>query len=357
MKPGARLILALAGAVVLLPGVVTVMAQMPEFGRRPLPYGGAINHAAPTERHVTNMVTAVNFDYRDIDTLGEEYMLLAAVTGVLVLLRGRRGENVSDAPAQAQGRAIPPRSPAVIGLLPPLPVAQPLAMAALLLRVGKFLPCGDLVIGIGFVIGQADAAVAALIALLFAATFVFAWAYFEDIRAFFHVLMLLFLAAMEGFCFTHDLFNPFVWFEVMSVTAFALTAYRREASSLEGALNSTVMNSIASFLMLGGIGLLYLRAGALDFAALSQSVAAAPHDPVAAGAFCILATAPPVVPRTAAPHPFLPWLTIGLSILIAGHDLARARLPKRWLAVSDRLVAPRPAGRRRTPYDGAAQRR
>jgi hypothetical protein len=190
--------------------------------------------------------------------------------------------------------------------------------------------------------------VAALIALLFAATFVFAWAYFEDIRAFFHVLMLLFLAAMEGFCFTHDLFNLFVSFEVMSVTAFALTAYRREASSLEGALNSTVTNSIASFLMLGGIGLLYRRAGALDFAALSQSVAAAPHDPVAAGAFCILATAPPVVPRTAAPHPFLPWLTIGLSILIAGHDLARARLPKRWLAVSDRRVgaAPRMMARR-----------
>jgi multicomponent Na+:H+ antiporter subunit D len=213
----------------------------------------------------------------------------------------------------------------------PLPVALPLAMAALLLLVGKFLPWrlpdviatltalavlaitsalavaaapaplvywfgnwtprGNLVIGIGFVAGQADAAVAAFIALLFAATFVFAWGYFEDIRAFFHVLMLLFLAAMQGFCLTHDLFNLFVWFEVMSVTAFALTAYRLEASSLEGALNFTVTNSIASMLMLAGIGLIYLRGGALDFGALAESVRAAPHDPVVLGAFCALATA------------------------------------------------------------------
>ncbi|HWG78435.1 MAG TPA: proton-conducting transporter membrane subunit [Stellaceae bacterium] len=216
------------------------------------------------------------------------------------------------------------------GLLP-FPVALPLAVAAVLLLVGRFLPWrlpdaiatlaalavlaidmaitiaaasaplvywfgnwaprGTLVIGIGFVAGEADAAVAAFIALLFAATFVFAWGYFEDIRAFFHVLMLLFLAAMEGFCLTHDLFNLFVWFEVMSVTAFALTAYRLEASSLEGALNFTVTNSIASMLMLAGIGLIYLRAGALDFGALAESVRAAPHDPVVLGAFCALATA------------------------------------------------------------------
>ncbi len=38
--------------------------------------------------------------------------------------------------------------------------------------------------------------------------------------------MLLFLAGMVGFCLTRDLFNLFVWFEVMSVAAFALTGYQ-----------------------------------------------------------------------------------------------------------------------------------
>jgi multicomponent Na+:H+ antiporter subunit B len=113
MKRGARLALAAAAALALLPGIVLVIAHLPDFGRHPLPYGEAINGAATRERHVTNMVTAVNFDYRGLDTLGEEFMLLGAVTGTLVLLRGRRGENVSDAPAEAEGRPIPPRSDAV----------------------------------------------------------------------------------------------------------------------------------------------------------------------------------------------------------------------------------------------------
>lgn len=83
---------------------------MPRFGAHPLPYGDAINHFAPIERHVTNMVSAVNFDYRGIDTLGEEFMLLCAVTGTTVLLRGIRGENIADRPGSVPGRRMPKRS-------------------------------------------------------------------------------------------------------------------------------------------------------------------------------------------------------------------------------------------------------
>ena len=112
--PRARLVLAALGLAALLPGLAAVIGHMPRFGDHPLPYGDAINRAAPAERHVTNMVTAVNFDYRSFDTLGEEYMLVAAVSGVLVLMRGRRGENVSDRPAETPGRPLPPRSDAVV---------------------------------------------------------------------------------------------------------------------------------------------------------------------------------------------------------------------------------------------------
>jgi multicomponent Na+:H+ antiporter subunit D len=231
------------------------------------------------------------------------------------------------------------------GILPPLPVALPLAVAALLLMLahawpprvpdaiaavtalavaaigvllardaahapilywfGGWRPHGDVVLGIGFQIDQIGAAMTTFIGVLFAATFVFAWGYFDHIHAHFHVLMLLFLAAMVGFCLTHDLFNLFVWFEVMSVAAFALTGYRLEASALEGALNFTVTNSLASFFMLGGIGLLYAQAGALDFSALGRAVAAAPGDPVIAASFCLLVTGLLI---KAAMVPFQFWL-------------------------------------------------
>src|SRR5689334_7570694 len=40
--------------------------------------------------------------------------------------------------------------------------------------------------------------------------------------------MLIFLAGMTGFCLTGDIFDLFVWFELMGVAAYALTAYRRD---------------------------------------------------------------------------------------------------------------------------------
>ncbi len=114
MTPPLRLIVFLLACLCVLPAVVHVAWRMPEFGSHKLPYGDAINGRAPYERHVTNMVSAVNFDYRGLDTLGEEFMLLCAVTGVTVLLRGARGEATTAHPGRVEGRPIHPRSDAVV---------------------------------------------------------------------------------------------------------------------------------------------------------------------------------------------------------------------------------------------------
>ena len=55
------------------------------------------------ERKATDLVTAVNFDYRGLDTMGEEFILFAASIGLVVLLREQRDEHhehdaESDAP-------------------------------------------------------------------------------------------------------------------------------------------------------------------------------------------------------------------------------------------------------------------
>jgi multicomponent Na+:H+ antiporter subunit D len=171
---------------------------------------------------------------------------------------------------------------------------------------GAWTPQPGVVLGIGFGIDPASAAFAGFIGLLIAVTSIFAWGFFDEVHAHFHVIMLLFLAAMVGFCLTRDLFNLFVWFEVMSVAAYALTAYRLERPSLAGALNFVVVNSIASFMMLGGVALLYARASTLDFAALSEQIARAGNDPVTTGAFCLLAAALMV---KGAIFPFHFWLS------------------------------------------------
>ena len=114
MNPRLRLLVFALAAACLLPAAVHVVLRMPIFGLHPLPYGETINAVATRERHVTNMVSAINFDYRGLDTLGEEFMLLCAVTGTTVLLRGARGEGVSAQPGEVQGRPIRPRSDGIV---------------------------------------------------------------------------------------------------------------------------------------------------------------------------------------------------------------------------------------------------
>ena len=55
-----------------------------------------MNTIAVPQRHTANVVTAVVFDYRGFDTMGEEFILFAAVSGVVLLLRETRGARERD---------------------------------------------------------------------------------------------------------------------------------------------------------------------------------------------------------------------------------------------------------------------
>jgi multicomponent Na+:H+ antiporter subunit B len=114
MSPRFRLLLFGLAVACIAPALPQVVAALPVFGDHPLPYGDIINRFAPIERHVTNMVSAVNFDYRGFDTLGEEIMLMVAITGTAMLLRGHRGESITALPATVPGRRIPPHSEALV---------------------------------------------------------------------------------------------------------------------------------------------------------------------------------------------------------------------------------------------------
>ncbi|HVV70766.1 MAG TPA: MnhB domain-containing protein [Verrucomicrobiae bacterium] len=88
------------------------------FGLYPGPYGDVLNAVAYRERHVLNVVTSVIFDYRGFDTLGEEFILFACVTGVTLLMRHEGVQSEEDCPPEpprGQGReppAFPPASEA-----------------------------------------------------------------------------------------------------------------------------------------------------------------------------------------------------------------------------------------------------
>ena len=103
--------------------------------------------------------------------------------------------------------------------------------------------------------------------------------------------MLTFLAGMAGFCLTGDIFDLFVWFELMGVSAYALTAYRpEERGPLQGALNFAITNSVGAYLSLSGIALIYGRTGALNMAQIGRDLAGHRPDGLVVVAFLLIIT-------------------------------------------------------------------
>jgi multicomponent Na+:H+ antiporter subunit D len=157
---------------------------------------------------------------------------------------------------------------------------------------GGFRPARGVVIGIDFETQPLSAGLACLAAVLVTAAMTFSWRYFERVATYYHALMLIFLAGITGFCLTGDIFDLFVWFELMGVAAYALTAYRpEERGPIQGALNFAITNSVGAYLALSGIALIYGRTGALNMAQIGTAIARHPADRLVVVAFLLIISA------------------------------------------------------------------
>jgi multicomponent Na+:H+ antiporter subunit B len=91
-----RLITFSLGAPVLAWFLLRALAAGPPVGT-PVHPGAPVVERSVSERHTLNAVGAIVFDYRGYDTLGEEFVLFAAVLGVSLLLR-ETGQSQTWAP-------------------------------------------------------------------------------------------------------------------------------------------------------------------------------------------------------------------------------------------------------------------
>jgi multicomponent Na+:H+ antiporter subunit B len=113
VTPAMRRWVFLAAATVAGALLLWGLTGLPNYGVYPGPYGDVLNQVAVAERKATNVVAAVTFDYRGVDTMGEEYILFAAVIGVAVLLRAQRDEVEQPPDEDAADRRAPGTSNAV----------------------------------------------------------------------------------------------------------------------------------------------------------------------------------------------------------------------------------------------------
>ncbi|HEV7208100.1 MAG TPA: complex I subunit 5 family protein [Mycobacteriales bacterium] len=192
----------------------------------------------------------------------------------------------------------------------PRPVVDSVALAAALTVLGllaallassshgrvvswtaRWVPEHGYSVGIVLVADPVGAGVAVLAAALVALALLYSWHYLSSVSGHFHALMLLFLAGMVGFALTGDLFNMFVFFELMGASAYALTGMKIEdPTAVQGALNFGIINSLGAYVSLSGVALLYARVGNLSLPQLSAALAGHRPDALLIAGFVAVST-------------------------------------------------------------------
>jgi multicomponent Na+:H+ antiporter subunit B len=104
--------------------------NLPAWGYYRGPYGDTISSLAVYQRHATDAVNAINYDYRGFDTLGEEFILFTAVLGIMLLLRHEDGT-----PTEPGNPSLKSAAPKVQDLSPLSPTVQAIALPAVCLTV------------------------------------------------------------------------------------------------------------------------------------------------------------------------------------------------------------------------------
>jgi multicomponent Na+:H+ antiporter subunit D len=94
----------------------------------------------------------------------------------------------------------------------------------------------------------------------------------------FHPLVHVLLMGVCGAFLTGDIFNLYVWFEVLLIASFVLLALGGERAQMEGAIKYVTLNLISSAIFLAAVGILYGEAGTLNMADISVRLADNPRE-------------------------------------------------------------------------------
>ena len=127
--------------------------------------------------------------------------------------------------------------------------------------------------GIVVVVDRLSAAMLLLTSLLGFAAWVYATARWERAGVHFDPLFQFLLMGLNGAFLTGDLFNLFVFFEVLLAASYGLILHGSGAARVSASLHYIAVNLVASFLLLISIALIYGVTGTLNMADLSGKAA------------------------------------------------------------------------------------
>jgi len=97
----------------------------------------------------------------------------------------------------------------------------------------------------------------------------------------YHALLLLMIAGMVGLTAAADLFNLFVFFELMTISSYVLVAFRKEQwEPIEAGFKYIVMSVIGSLLVLLAVGFVFSYTGEIGLAAVADEMGLVPRAPM-----------------------------------------------------------------------------
>jgi multicomponent Na+:H+ antiporter subunit D len=128
--------------------------------------------------------------------------------------------------------------------------------------------------GISIVIDLLSAIMLLITAIIALATAVYSINTMDHKREQFgyYPLLQFLLMGINGAFITGDLFNLYVWFEVMLISSFVLIALGGKKEQLEGAIKYVTLNLLSSAIFLAAVGIIYGLAGTLNMADLARKV-------------------------------------------------------------------------------------
>ncbi|AQS40778.1 MAG: Monovalent cation/H+ antiporter subunit D [Candidatus Tokpelaia hoelldobleri] len=132
--------------------------------------------------------------------------------------------------------------------------------------------------GIVLVLDKLSAVMLLLSAVLGVCALMFSLAYWQKVGAYFHSLMQFLLVGINGAFLTGDIFNLFVFFEVMLTASYALVLHGSGVRRVRSGMHYVVVNLVASSCFLIGAALIYGVAGTLNMADLAVKAGAIAED-------------------------------------------------------------------------------
>ena len=133
--------------------------------------------------------------------------------------------------------------------------------------------------GIVLALDKLSALMLVLTGVLATAALLFSLARWHRVGVYFHPLFQFLLVGLNGAFLTGDLFNLFVFFEVLLAASYGLVLYGGGIARIKSGMHYVVINLAASFLFLIGVSLLYGVTGTLNLSDLALRVSlVAPGD-------------------------------------------------------------------------------